>query len=213
MNKKLMRATIAAAGVGALALTAAPAPATAAAKADDGLTVAYKAQGSTTVKKTNSTVTIAPTKLVTTLAQDSTLKGHMRIAPATTEFKLLGFVPVKATVSFKQAKPLTGKLSKKSGGGFTATATAYYTLRLSDATAAGLPLPLGDKCQTVSPVALAAATPEGQSFDLTKGGTLSGSFTIPNFANCNLQEVLLNQLVPGPDNTATLQVSNGRVKN
>ena len=212
MKKKLAQATLALAGAGALTVATLSGPANAG-PAADGLNVKYNASGTTLVKKTNSELAIAPTTLAVTLDQNSNLKGRMRIKPAVTEFKLLGFVPIKATVNFTQAAPLTGKLSKKTGGGFTASATAHYWLRLSNATAAGIPLPLGDKCQTKTPLDLTAATPEGGSFDLTKGGTLTGTFTIPEFANCNLQELLLNQIVPGPDNTATLNVSKGRIVN
>jgi hypothetical protein len=41
-------------------------------------------------------------------------------------------------------------------------------------------------------------------FNILKGGNLAGTYTIPDFANCGLETLLINLTVPGAGNTITL---------
>jgi len=43
---------------------------------------------------------------------------------------------------------------------------------------------------------------------ILKGGNLSDAYTIPGFANCGLETLLINLAVPGSGNTITLTLGN-----
>ncbi|SHF82013.1 hypothetical protein SAMN05443575_0983 [Jatrophihabitans endophyticus] len=201
----LVAATAALGGV-----LAAAAPAVASDAPPGSFEIDYDANGSSLIKKPNSTITLGPTVSKTYISDsgDATFTADLPLPPTKSTFKLLGFVPVSATVNFIQVGRLQGQISQEPP--IRLTATARYTIRLTDVKAAGLPTFQGNTCQTVTPVTIPVATPNGQQFDLTTGGTLSGTYTIGPFANCGLTTGLINSVVPGPDNTLTFQLSNGR---
>jgi hypothetical protein len=191
------------------ALLAVPGSAGADTTAAPTLNVAYDASGTSTIAKTGSNVALGPTTLTTAINTDGTFTGHLPLPATSTSFKALGLLPTTATVSFIEAAPLTGVLKSQPKPTITSTASVY--IKLSDVTVAGLPALVGDQCQTADPVSIPAATPAGQVFNVTTGGTLEGTFTVGNFENCGLTTPLLNLLVPGSGNTVTLQLSNGRI--
>ncbi len=189
----------------ATALTVVAAPASAA----PALTVAYDASGSTVVTKPNSTIKLGPTTLTNYLNADGTFTADLPLPATTSQFKVIGLVPVKATVNFVPTGPATGKLVSNPTPAVSATATYY--IKLSNVTLAGIPAFVGTKCQTSAPVSIPVATPAGQKFDITKGGNLTGTYTIGKFANCGLTTGLVNLLVPGAGNTVQFTLSNGRI--
>jgi len=194
------------AGLFALGIALMPTAANAA-----GLDVDYDASGSSYIASTGSTVDIAPTTLSTTIeSADGSITGHMPLKPATSEFKIIGLLPVKATVHFDEAAPITGSLINE-GNTTRVESTASYYIRLSDVRVAGLPVYVGDKCQTKDPVSIPANTPEGEQFDIVNGGELHGEYTIGDFHHCFIQTWLLNLLIPGSGNTVDLNVTNGRL--
>lgn len=199
---------------GGIALAALAAGVAVAAPADAATTlpVSYDASGSTLVKKPNSTVQLGPSVLHTNLAADGSFTGSLALPPTTSEFKVIGLLPVKATVNFIPVGDVVGKLSTV-GGKQRVAATAQYTIKLSNVTLAGLPAFVGNSCQTKAPVTIPIATPAGGSFNITTGGTVGGTYTIGQFGNCGLTTFLVNQLVPGPGNTLTFTLSNGRIGN
>lgn len=207
MTTTILTRALAAAAVGALALTAVPA---ATAHADGTvLAVTYDAAGTSVVKKTGSTIALGPTTLAVKVAPDGSLTGSLPLPPRTTTFKVLGLLPVTATVTFVPAggkRQVTGTL-----GVNKVRSKARYVLRLSDVSVGGLPAFVGSSCQTSSTVVIPANTPAGQKFDITTGGTLEGTYTIPSFANCGLTTGIINLLVPGEGNTETITLSNGRL--
>ena len=196
-----MRATtLLAACAGALTLVAVPAVAQA-----DTLSITYDVSGTSHIASTDSDVPIGPTTL--TAQADLTtgaISGELPIPPATTEFKLIGFVPVKATVNFDPAAPVTVQLAN--GG---ATTQASYYIRLSNVSVAGIPTYVTNHCQTKDPVTITAATPEGQRFSITAGGHLSGTYTIGDFQNCFVTTDLINEIIPGDGNTVAIDAANG----
>jgi hypothetical protein len=184
-----------AAGLAALAV-AAPA-ANAAPQADPILHATYAVNGSTTIKSTNSTMALGPGTLtaaldVTTLAFTS----NLTLPAATGSFTELGFVPVTATTEFIQDGPIAG--NDVNGG---ITATANIIIKLTKVTVAGFPVPVGNNCQT-SPAAISLTS--GTGFNVLLGGPVSGTFTIPNFANCGFSTGILNAVIPGAGNTINL---------
>jgi len=61
-------------------------------------------------------------------------------------------------------------------------------------------------------VEIDAATPAGQTFNVFSGGALTATYTIGNFANCGFTTGLINALVPGPNNTLSLTLSDGQLQ-
>ena len=193
---------------GALALAAAPA-AHASEPAPGSLKVTYDAVGTSTVKKTGSTITLGPTTLNTVVSPTGAITGTLPLPPATTTFKIAGFLPVSATVNFipaNGARQVTGTLKPTK-----VRSKAKFVLKLTNVTVGGLPAFVGDSCQTAQTVVIPANTPPGEKFNITTGGTLAGVYTIPSFANCGLTTGIINALVPGEGNTMSITISNGRI--
>jgi hypothetical protein len=78
------------------------------------------------------------------------------------------------------------------------------TLKLSDLKVAGIPMPVGDNCKTKTPATLNLVS--GDDWNVLQGGTLTGTYTIPEFENCILATPLINLTVPGPDNTISVKL-------
>lgn len=82
-------------------------------------------------------------------------------------------------------------------------------MRIVDLKVAGIDTPVGNACQTSSPVSVTVSSQPG--FSILNGGNLAGTYTIPSFANCGLETLLINLTVPGPGNTIALKLGKGRV--
>lgn len=195
------RALVAAAMAGAAALAVALAPAANAA----GLTVSYDVVGSTKVASTNSTITLGPSVLTSTVAPDGTLTGGISLPSTNTSFNALGLLPTTATVTFVPAAPLTGKMVSNPTP--TISATASYYVKLSNVKLLGVPAFVGSNCQTAQPVTMTVSGP----FSVTKGGTVGGTYSIGNFSRCGLTTTMINLLIPGSGNSVSLTLSNGRL--
>ncbi len=171
--------------------------------------VEYDASGTTHIAKTGSNIALGPTKLDIDLDVDTfDFTGSLPLPGTRTTFKVAGFIPVSANVDFIPAGQVQGHINLE-GLNAEVTSTARYYVKLSNVKAAGLPTFVGSTCKTKDPVVIPADTPEGQGFDLAGGGTLQGTYTIGSFQHCGLMTGLINTLVPGPGNTAEIQVSNG----
>lgn len=196
------RAAVAAAGA-AIALVPV------AAHAETIVPISYDAQGSSYIAKTKSTVALGPTTLTTNLDIDSgNFTGSLPLPGTATEFKIAGFLPVKAKVDFVEAAPLTGFINLAEERA-EVTSTASYYIKLSDIKVAGFPTFTGTQCRTKEPVSIPVGTRPGEGFDLVNGGTLVGTYSIGKFANCGLNTALINSLVPGGGNTVDIDVTNG----
>lgn len=208
MPKNLIRrgraAAAIAAAVSAVALTAAPANAVV-------LDIEYDVTGTSTIASTGSEVALGPALL--TIAAESEggpVTGTLPLPGTRTQFKLAGFIPVSADVSFEVAEPLTGTITRVGRQRTIQTSASYY-LKLSNVKAVGLPLFAGPWCRTKEPITINAASPEGEYFAIGTGGHLTGEFSIGKFQNCGLNTLLINSIIPGDGNTVDLQVSNARV--
>jgi len=64
----------------------------------------------------------------------------------------------------------------------------------------GIPINVvGGDCATAMPIALPIKGP----INLAGSSTFSGIYTIPDFRHCELNTLLINALIPGPNNTFT----------
>jgi hypothetical protein len=203
--------TTAARGAAATALTGLLAAVTvaatpAAASADTTLKVKYPVHGSTVIKAANATVVLGPGVLKATVdLTKGTLQARLNLPPATGSFTELGVVPVTATTAFLQDGPATGSINLNTGA---VTTTARITLQITSLSVAGIPVPVGPGCESATPATVSVASQRG--FSIVNGGDLSGTYTIPPFANCGLVTPVLNLTIPGPGNTITLKL--GHVK-
>ncbi|MBP2477798.1 hypothetical protein JOF53_006670 [Crossiella equi] len=169
--------------------------------ASPAVKINYSVEGQSVVKKTGSTLPLGPGALAVDLAAATgDLTGDLTLPPAHSEFKVFGLIPVTATIDFLPQGQTTGKIVRG-----VVTSSSQVVLRLRNVKAGGLEYPVGDKCQSKAPMQIDLTSEAG--FNPLKGGKLSGSYTIPEFTNCHLAELLINFMIPGPDNTISLNLT------
>ncbi|GAA3988225.1 hypothetical protein GCM10022247_03320 [Allokutzneria multivorans] len=170
------------------------APAAAAVKID------YEVTGTDTIKKTGSALHLGPGRLNTELeASTGAITGSLTLPPVRTTFTALGFLPVAAKVEFIPVGKTTGKIVAG-----VVTSRSELRVKLSDVTVGGFPALVGDSCQSRTPMVVDLTSEPG--FSPVRGGKLSGTHELPPFGGCFLAEVLINLLVPGPDNVLSLEL-------
>jgi hypothetical protein len=194
MKKRLAGILFASAAVaGAVGMGVSPA------SADTTISLTYPVSGSTYINAIHSSIPLGPGTLAATAdLTTSAITGSVNLPPATGSFKELGFVPVTATTAFVESGQTTGTL--ESDGGIQAT--SHISLKLTSLKVAGIPVPVGNSCQTAIPATITLTSQAG--FNALTGGTVSGTYTIPKFAHCLLATPLINLTLPGPNNTITL---------
>lgn len=201
----LLAASAAAAVAGIAAATPALAsPAAPIAPSDSTVSVSYPVTGSTFIKAIGSTIDLGTGTLSTTAdLTTSTLTGTLTLPPATGSFKELGLIPVTATTEMIQEGTATGTVNFTTNA---VTTTATDTIKLTSLKVAGVPILVGPSCET-SPTTISVSSQAG--FNVLNGGTLSGTYTIPQFAHCGLATLLINLTLPGPGNTISLTLGKG----
>jgi hypothetical protein len=178
------------------------------ASADTVVHAKYKVTGSTFIKAPNFTLALGPGKLTSTLdANTGKITATLTLPDATGSFKQDGVVPVTATTQFINDGPTTGTLNFNTGAVST---TSKITLRIVSLSVAGVPVAVGNSCETAQP---AVVTVSGQppGFNILKGGSLTGTYTIPQFASCGLATALINLTIPGSGNTITLTLGKAKL--
>jgi hypothetical protein len=194
--------------VGLLAATAITATA-AVASAGTSLTVTYPVHGSTHLKAPNTSVTLGPGKLRSTVnLSTAALTASLSLPAAKVSFKESGLIPVSATTEFIQDGATTGKLNANTGA---VTTTSKLTLKITSMTVAGLPVAVGRSCESATPAVVTLKSQPG--FSVVSGGKLSGTYTVPNFAHCGLAGLLtpvINLSIAGPGNTITFTLGAGK---
>jgi hypothetical protein len=178
-----------------------------AASADSTVTLRYPVTGTTHLATPNADVPLGPGHLTATADLNTdAIKATLKLPDATGSFKELGLVPVTATVELINDGPTRGTLNRNTGA---VTTTSKITMRIVDLKVAGVDAPVGSACQTSTPVSVKVSSQPG--FNILKGGNLAGTYTIPQFANCDLETLLINQTVPGAGNNITLTLGKGKV--
>jgi hypothetical protein len=178
------------------------------ASADTVVHAKYKVTGSTFIKAANFTLALGPGKLASTLdANTGKITATLTLPDATGSFKQDGVVPVTATTQFINDGPTTGTLNFNTGAVGT---TSNITLRIVSLSVAGVPVSVGNSCETAQPtVVTVSGQPPG--FNILKGGSLTGTYTIPQFASCGLATALINLTIPGSGNTITLTLGKAKL--
>ena len=187
------------------AVTIAATPA--AASADTMLKVRYPINGSTFLKAANASITLGPGKLISTVDLNTgAVTASLNLPPATGSFKEFGLIPVTATASFIQDGPTTGTIDLSTGA---VTTMSNITMQITSLNVGGLPVPVGPSCESASPASITLTSQPG--FSIVKGGTVSGTYTLPPFANCGLVTPVLNLTITGPNNTISLTLGKAHV--
>lgn len=195
-------AAVAAAAVAAIAFSVGPA------RADTLINAVYPVSGSTHINSTNSDLALGPGTLNATIDLSTSplsFTGGISLPQSSGSFNAFGFVPVTATVAFVPVGQATGSLVSGALTDGEVSATAQFTIQIVAMKVAGIPAAPGSGCETSSPVTISVTSPS--DFNATLGGTLSGSYTIPNFKSCGplgIETPLINALIPGSGNTISL---------
>lgn len=177
-----------------------------AASAGNTLTIRYPVSGSSYISAPGATLPLGPGSLTSTVnLVTGKLTANIKLPDATGTFKELGLIPVTATAQLINDGPTTGTLNTSTGAVQT---TSNITMRLVSLSVAGINIPLGSSCETSQPVVVNLASQPG--FNVLKGGVVSGTYTIPPFANCGLATLLINLTLPGPNNTISLTLGKGK---
>jgi hypothetical protein len=177
-----------------------------AASADTTVTLRYPVTGTTHIATPNANVPLGPGHLTATADLNTdAITATLTLPEATGSFNELGLVPVTATVKLINDGPTTGTVNPGTGA---VTTTSKITMRIVDLKVAGIDTPVGNACQTSSPVSVTVSSQPG--FSILNGGNLAGTYTIPSFANCGLETLLINLTVPGPGNPIALKLGKGR---
>ncbi|WP_033401176.1 fibronectin type III domain-containing protein [Actinokineospora enzanensis] len=133
------------------------------------------------------------------------LDTHLDLATATHTSKLaLAPTDVRgrngaAHLEFTEAAPTTGALT---GGVFTAT--THQTVSVPRITVFGRVIDTPG-CRTSKPVDIPLTS--GAAFDPTVGGSLTGTFTVPDLTGCGRYTSLVNSLLAGRGNRAEIRVA------
>lgn len=186
-----------------LGLTAGPASASAKAKVH----ASYKVTGSTFLKGPNFSLALGPGTLASVLnPANGNLTAVLTMPDATGSFKQAGLIPVTATTRFINDGKTTGKLNLNTGAVAT---TSKITLQITKLIVAGLPVPVGNSCETAEPVVVQLKSQKG--FNVLKGGNVAGVYTIGKFQHCLLATLLINTTIPASGNTITLKLGKAKI--
>ena len=186
----------------ALALVAQPSGAT---DNSNFLKFNYKVDATTHLQKLDQTIVVKNGTFVGyidfTLAGPESvlpLRGNIVLPQTSFTYRAAGILPlIHATAKIVPTKNVTGTLDLNA---LLVTATATFDIRIVSAYATGTTTNLvGNNCKTATPVSVTMTGPA----TFGTPATFSGTFTIPNLANCGLGTTALNLVIPGPGNTFT----------
>lgn len=178
----------------------------AAASASNTISLTYPVSGSTYVAAPGATLPLGPGTLASTVnLKTGKLTATITLPNATGSFKELGLIPVTATAQLINDGKTTGTVDVNTGAVST---TSKITMKLISLSVAGIPVPLGSSCETSTPVVVGLTSQPG--FSVLNGGVVSGTYTLPSFANCGLATLLINLTLPGPNNTISLTLGPGQ---
>ncbi len=173
--------------------------------------VSYSVAGTTTVKKTGSTMKLGPGTLKGNLIIDDQtgsvgLSADLSLPPSQADISLVsGLFRVKATVKVIPLGPATGTIADG-----TLTTHAKANMEISNIwvglIAPVIPLPtVPGACRTKTPVDLNLVAP---NIDITSPTiSIAATYTIPEFGNCFIADLALGALVSGPGNTISLDLT------
>ncbi|WP_253778018.1 DUF6801 domain-containing protein [Goodfellowiella coeruleoviolacea] len=166
------------------------------------LDLTYVMNGTSRIAKFGSEMRLGPGSMSTSInLQTGVLVGDMSLPTSASYFVNFNFVPSTSNVDMLPAARVSGIYQRG-----IATANSQVIIKLSDVMMGGAPLNVGPSCQTVRPASIDLTGP----LQPTKGGTLTATYTIPEFAGCGTSEpldALFTGLISGPGNTLTMTLT------
>ncbi|MFD0852967.1 hypothetical protein ACFQ07_12080, partial [Actinomadura adrarensis] len=167
------------------------------------LTVEYPFTGTSHIAGVNDDLELGPGTMRASLnLQTGDATADVELPPVQGEFDAIGFIPTTVTTTFIEEGQSTAFVDPRGGA---TTAWSNMTIQLSNLKVLGIPLLIGSHCKTETPVQLTLNSQPGWS--VLTGGTLAGTYSIPDFENCLLNTWLINSMIPGDGNTITLNLS------
>src|SRR6185437_4840986 len=141
---------------------------------------------------------ITKTELIARSTGKLFYKGKPELPPITTTLLAFRFVPVTATLEIRELGPII--IVSTSGitappFPITVVATAKVTIQITNVKVNGVPLAVGPRCETATPVTLKLTgkgdnTLPPRGYTVPTGGALQGRVTIPRFTGCGVGENL-----------------------
>lgn len=172
-------------------------------KADQGppiIRYGYGLTGNTKIKAANGTVALTGGIDAALDLSTGAFEADLTLNPTSGQFRVLGFVPVKAKIEFVQAAKTTGTLA-----GGVLKSTSSVTVKLPHVSVLGIPVSTSPDCRTKTPASIPLESKPG--FDPLAGGTVAGSYTLPELTGCGPLTGLISGLTSGPGNTIQLPLS------
>ncbi|SDI46988.1 hypothetical protein SAMN05192558_104325 [Actinokineospora alba] len=163
--------------------------------------VRYRLRGSTTVAKLQAPVRLTGGLDAKFDPATSAFKADLRLNKSSIRFDLFGFLPVSASLDFQPQGDTTGTFTDGVVRSNSKVKIGVANLRLF-----GMPISRttgGFLSSTPADISLTSAP----GFDPVKGGTLSGTYTIPLFAGSPQFAPTVNALVAGPGNTVSITLN------
>ncbi|GAA0252736.1 hypothetical protein GCM10010492_61620 [Saccharothrix mutabilis subsp. mutabilis] len=160
----------------------------------------YNLAGSTKIKAANGTVQLTGGIDAGLDLATGKFDADLVLNPTTGNFKIFGFLPVTAKIQFVQAAKTTGTLS-----GGVLSSTSSVTVKLPRVTVMGIPVSTSPNCQTKTPASIPLQSKPG--FDPLAGGTLAGTYTLPELQGCGQLNALISALTAGPGNTIEVKLT------
>ncbi|MCK2238537.1 MULTISPECIES: DUF6801 domain-containing protein [unclassified Crossiella] len=165
------------------------------------LEISYSLNGKSHIKKLNTPVVLGPGEFAAKVNLTSgALTGDLSLPKTKASFKLFGFIPTESVVELLPVGKTTGTFT-----GGVVKSNSKVTVRLPDIRIWGIPVVLGNTCQTTKPADIALNS--GPNFNPMVGGTLTGDYEIPAFAGCGafITDVV-SAVTSGPGNTISLDL-------
>jgi hypothetical protein len=166
------------------------------------LNMRYPFTGTSHIAGVNDDLELGPGTMTAALdLQTGNATADVDLPPVQGEFNAIGFIPTTVTTTFIEEGQSTAFVNPVGGA---TTARSKMTIQLSNLRVLGIPLLVGSNCKTETPVDLVLNSQPGWS--VLTGGTLSGTYTIPDFENCLLNTLIINAMIPGEGNTISLNL-------
>ncbi|WP_424186102.1 DUF6801 domain-containing protein [Actinokineospora sp. G85] len=165
-----------------------------------GTNVNFGVDGSSKLKGLNGTVPLHGSFAANADLAKGTYTGDLKLKSTTGRFRIFGFVPVGANIAFDQVGQPSGTISRSS-----VTFSANLDIKLTKVSLFGFSIYQGDTCKTAEPAAIELKS--SGKFDVTKGGTLKGKYSLSETVNCGPLTPIIGAFVASDGNTVNIKLA------
>ncbi|UVS79475.1 hypothetical protein [Actinokineospora sp. UTMC 2448] len=162
--------------------------------------IAYGTEGSTRLTGLGADLPLGPGQTDIDIdLQSGGFTGVITLPETRTDFNLFGFLSTHAKVKVTQAGPLSGTFRNNA-----VTASGQFDVQITEVGHFNIGIPLPN-CKTTASVRI-DLTSSG-TFNPSTGGTVTGKYQLPPFADCMFDTEIINALVVGKENTIQITLS------